>query len=129
MGWAATRMQACMRTHVSTGCRAESPPSIFVRPPIPVPRLMHPPMACSMVGSASSMCASSTTDMPVVSRYNATNSDSIALDSARREPWSTITTPTASDASPPAAAAATAAATAACWLRGALLPATRSPPQ
>jgi hypothetical protein len=52
-----------------------------------------PPMACSMVGSASSMCATSTTAAPVVRLYSSTNSNSMSLDSALREPWSTMTTP------------------------------------
>jgi hypothetical protein len=55
-------------------------------------------MACSMDGSAISMCAISTTLRCVVCWYSLPNSSSMRLESLRREPWSTMTTPTAGSA-------------------------------
>lgn len=50
--------------------------------------------ASAIDGDASSMWAGSTMGWPVVARYRATNSCSMALDVSRLEPWSTMTTPT-----------------------------------
>lgn len=53
-------------------------------------------MACSMLGSAISMCAGSTTACEVRALKSSQNSSSISLEALRREPWSTITMPTPS---------------------------------
>ena len=58
----------------------------------------HLPKACSMSGSAISMCASSTIGRPVWSLYILTNSSSRSFEAFRLDPWSTMTTPITSSA-------------------------------
>ena len=58
----------------------------------------HLPKACSMSGSAISMCASSTIGRPDSSLYILTNSSSRSFEAFRLDPWSTMTTPNTSSA-------------------------------
>ena len=60
---------------------------------IVAPCSTHLANAVSMLGSAISMCASSTIGRPVCSLYIRTNSPKTSFDACRLDPWSTMTTP------------------------------------
>jgi hypothetical protein len=83
----------CIARHAGEGSPAACAPRARARPPAQRGPRPHPPMACCMLGSASSMCAGSTTAWSVLRLNSSTKSSSMSLLALRRDPWSTMTMP------------------------------------